>query len=163
MSVLTIFIYQLQLQNQRTSTRWVFRELLGSEDVYELFPNHIRIYPPKVIVHNPTAFQIRSIPFSLLSMYCVLCASLRPFTVIMFRRMGRCASGKSSCWMTRRSVIANVIFCSCKRFANLVCAFYCFFQLFQSWKLCLYIGLCVHCLAMSLRFWKQTTWSVRSF
>ncbi|XP_073396851.1 uncharacterized protein [Physcomitrium patens] len=33
--------------NQRTSTRWVFRDLLGSEDVYELFPNHIKIYPPK--------------------------------------------------------------------------------------------------------------------
>ncbi|KAG0563533.1 hypothetical protein KC19_8G038900 [Ceratodon purpureus] len=33
--------------NQRTSTRWVFRELLGSEDIYELFPNHVIIYPPK--------------------------------------------------------------------------------------------------------------------
>jgi len=42
--------HQWQLQNQRTSTRWVFRELLGSEDIFELFPNHIRIYPPKVTV-----------------------------------------------------------------------------------------------------------------
>lgn len=33
--------------NQSTSTRWVFRELLGTEDVYELFPNHVKIYPPK--------------------------------------------------------------------------------------------------------------------
>jgi len=33
--------------NQRTSTKWIFRELLGSEDVYELFINPIKIYPPE--------------------------------------------------------------------------------------------------------------------
>lgn len=38
----------LEFQNQRTSTKWIFRELLGSEDVYELFINPIKIYPPQV-------------------------------------------------------------------------------------------------------------------
>lgn len=63
---------------------------------------------------------------------CVLCALLILIIIkTMFRRMGRCASGKSSCWMIRRSVMPNKIFSSCERFAFLFGNRYSI-QLFQS-------------------------------
>jgi hypothetical protein len=163
--------HQWQLQNQRTSTRWVFRELLGSEDVFELFPNHIRIYPPKVTVPNPTAFNLPESSRTMFSGWtlntlliwiknveCTMCITNFIYWDLV-QEDGPLREWKKQLLNDKEISYAKQIFNSYERSAFLVC-FYLginYFRLKSYWQLGL--SSC----SLFRRSWKQTTWIVRSF
>jgi len=49
------------LQNLKTPAAWTVHELLGTDDVYELFVNTIKIYTPKVSFVIVEGLRVRCI------------------------------------------------------------------------------------------------------